>query len=199
MVNRLEPRLKLVCIFALMPSLVLADGLTYNHSWGFRSPNELSTRISRLDLEERKAGGFYGSFQSETNYEGNSFVTYDCTGSSALNRANESVTSVSAQTSSPSTGSQLELDSIATGNDQQSGVFDGGDIAADQEASGAVTSNSDLFLTNETGVINAGGGTNMQDSDTSQSNSGNLSASAETGVGCNFYREAVDTNAQVSQ
>ena len=195
----LGSRLKLVCIFVLTPSFVLGESLTYNSSWGFRSPNELSVNISRLDLEERKAGGFYNSFKSETNYEGNSFVTYDCTGSSALNRANESVTSVSAQTSSPSTGSQLELDSIATGNDQQSGVFDGGDIAADQEASGTVTSNTDLILTNETGVINAGGGTSTQDSDTSQSNSGNLSASAETGVGCNFYREAIDTNAQVSE
>jgi len=128
--------LKLAAIFILLPSFLLGQGLTYNSSWGFQTPNDLSTSISRLDLEERKKGGFYDGFQTETNYDGNTFLTYDCTGSSATNRANESVTSVSAQTSSPTTGSEVKLGSEATGNDQQSSVLNKGAIDGAQEATG---------------------------------------------------------------
>jgi len=195
----LGSRLKLAAIFILLPSFLLGQGLTYNSSWGFQTPNDLSTSISRLDLEERKKGGFYDGFQTETNYDGNTFLTYDCTGSSATNRANESVTSVSAQTSSPTTGSEVKLGSEATGNDQQSSVLNKGAIDGAQEATGDVESETNLNLTTETGVINAGGGSNKQDSETGQANSGNLMASAETGVGCNFFNRPSYSDAQVPE
>src|SRR6056297_613429 len=164
-----------------------AQQLTYNSSWSFQTSSERSTKLSRVDLELRKKGGFYDSFETNILYDGNTFLTYDCVGSNARSSANDSVNSQDASTSSPSTGSELELSTSALGNSSDAQASAEAQNAVSQESSGANTSEAAVDLTNNTGVLNAGGGTSEQTSSLAQSNEGAVSSSATSGVGCNFY------------
>lgn len=183
-----QPVVVLLCV----PLSVGAQSLTYNSSWGFRTESERSSELSRLDLELRKQGGFYDSFETNILYDGNTFVTYDCTGSNANSKANDSVNSQDAKTSSPNTGSELELETSALGNASDNLATDYGVNTASQDASGNISSDMALSLQNDTGVLNASGGSSEQKSNLAQTNDGAVTSSAESGTGCNFYTPRPD-------
>jgi hypothetical protein len=171
-----------------------ADSLMYNASWGFENSASRSARLNSLDLELRKKGGFYDSFVTNITYDGNTFITYDCTGANARSVGTDSVISSEANTSSPRTGSELVIDAQARGNQLESEGIDGGRLVNDQSITGEIRSDVISNFTNTSGPLNASGGTTTQNSHTSQSNSGTITARAEGGVGCNFF--AQDTSAQ---
>jgi hypothetical protein len=170
------------------PSISQADSLMYNATWGFDSPGNRSARANALDLELRKKGGFYDTFQTNILYDGNTFITYDCTGSNARATGAESVTSSDARTSSPSTGSELALDATSRGNDSDITSGDGdGANANEQSNTGEVRADIVSNFTNTTGPLNASHGVTNQTSRTTQTNSGAVNAQSEGGVGCNFF------------
>lgn len=172
----------------VIPAHVAADTLMFNASWGFDSPGNRSARANALDLELRKKGGFYDSFQTNILYDGNTFITYDCTGSNARATGTDSVTSSDARTSSPSTGSELAIDATSRGNESDIRSSNGhGSNATDQINEGEVRSDVNSSFTNTTGPLNASGGVTNQTSRTTQSNSGAVTATSEGGVGCNFF------------
>jgi len=170
-----------------------AQTLTYNSSWGFQTPSDRATKMSRVDLELRKKGGFYDSFETNILYDGNTFVTYDCVGSNSEARANESVNSQSSQTSSPSTGADLDVSTSALGNASDALVTSKAKSTNTQDASGAISSDTSLNLKNNTGVLNAGGGKSEQTTSLVQQNEGTVTSSAEGGVGCNFFTPRPDS------
>ena len=174
------------------PVMAGAQSLTYNSSWGFQTPSERATKMSRVDLELRKKGGFYDSFETNILYDGNTFVTYDCVGSNADARANDSINSQDSQTSSPSTGAHLDLATSSLGNASDALSTSKAQNTNTQDASGTISSNTSLDLKNNTGVLNAGGGKSEQTTSLVQQNDGTVTSAAEGGVGCNFFTPRPD-------
>lgn len=176
-----------IVIIAVSPvNYATAQTLTNNRSWTFQSPDDLSVRQNRLDLEERKKGGYFDSFQTVNKYKDNIFNSYNCTGSNASNRANEAVTTVEATTGSPSTGSQIESGAGSTANENSSLGLKSGPLNGSQDTSGDISSSMALNLANDTKTITTDGASNSQSSQNEQLNSGSLTATSSAGLGCNF-------------
>lgn len=171
------------------PQMAASERLTFNHSWGFDTPAQRNTKLAALDIEERKRGGYFQGFGTTIIYEGNTFITYDCTGSQATSTGNEALTTQDGTASSPSTGSQLETDTNSAGNESntQQGSHLNGSSNTQQENTGSQTASTNAQLTNTLGALNASGGTTNQDAATNQDNSGTITANASGGTGCNFF------------
>lgn len=200
----LKPTMVAIAFTMVLSNAILivpgyAQSLTYNSAWGFQSPSARNTKLSRLDLELRKQAGFFNDYETNIFYDGNTFNTFDCVGSNARSVANDSVNSQDAATSSPSTGSELDLRSSAVGNSSEVEMAGVAQNTTSQEASGANTSQTSLDLVNNTGVLNAGGGTSEQTASVVQSNEGSVSSSATDGVGCNFYTPELSAGAENEQ
>ena len=171
----------------------VANGFGENRPWQFADPSDRNARAATLDLIERKQGGFYDGFDTN-NFNEN----FNCTGSAPNALANQNTQVADATTSSPDTGSTANTDSSATGNQSEHYASNSPNAATgaplngparqnNQANSGQVNSAASSSVDNTVGDIDASGGQSNQALNSDQANSGTVTASADGGVGCNFY------------
>ena len=166
-------------IYLLSAGISLANGYGESSPWQFESSAEIQAKGYLLDVRERKAGGYYNSF--ENTYVTNIGTQINC---SVTSSATGNLATNSQAGNAPSVNNEASILASAHGNDASANQNDEGIGATtnDQTNSGAVTGQVQ-------GVDSSTSGSNVTGSSDNalenvQDNSGNQTASTDNSVGC---------------
>lgn len=178
--NQRMTAVKLSAILLMLSGgISFANGYGESTPWKFDDSAEIQTKGYILDLRERKAGGYFNSFENVyvTNIgtQINCTVTATATGNLATN---------SQAGNAPSINNDASVLASAYGNDALGNPGGEGNsvIANDQTNSGSVTGEVNGVDSSTSGSNVTGSSNNALENE--QDNSGNQTASTDNSVGC---------------
>ncbi|WP_182085559.1 hypothetical protein [Aureimonas sp. ME7] len=166
-----------------------ANGYGESAPWQFRTSADRANLSVNLDLIERKRGGYYDSFNPNTNVYSTTNIDrqFNCQVSSSAT-GNASDNGQTARSSSPDTRNEAGISSGANGNaaTNAAGLPDS-TLNNGQTNSGSQTSGvAGSYAGAGGGVIAANGGRTWQALNNQQTNGGNQQASVSGSEACSF-------------
>jgi hypothetical protein len=187
----------LLCVMAVLPLAVQANGYGESGSWGFQTNQDKVNKAYVLDMIEKKKNGYYNAIKSTYNYNTYIDKQVNCT-LSAVTTGTSGTNGLEASTSSPvlnntgTTAASGAANSASNGLSQAglTGIFNTnatppGSISSGQSSSGALNSSvSGSSNSASTGQVAANGGMTDQVLNSQQSNSGVLTSSISSSSAC---------------
>ncbi|SFE95382.1 hypothetical protein SAMN05216566_101298 [Aureimonas phyllosphaerae] len=176
-------------LFVIIATPSMAKGYGESGPWQFRTSADRANLSVNLDLIERKRGGYFDSFNPNTNVYSTTNIDrqFNCQVSSSAT-GNAADNGQSARSSSPDTRNEAGISSGATGNAaSNTGGVPGSTLNNGQQNSGSQTSGvANSAVGAGGGVIAANGGRTWQALNNQQANGGNQQASVAGSEACSF-------------